>query len=65
MPAVQSLDQVLEMFESDDPAVAECGAKVLAHTGKGMLAHCQRAKRGVPQSVRLQQSAGLHLPAQP
>ncbi len=40
------------MFDADDPLLAECAAKVLAHAARPMLAHCAASKQAVPKSVR-------------
>ncbi|KAL4859210.1 Sister chromatid cohesion protein PDS5 B-B [Chlorella vulgaris] len=53
----QSLDNVMDMFEGDDSAVAACAAKVLARAGPGMAKHCQARKLELPQQLpeRLQE----------
>jgi hypothetical protein len=48
---LQSLDEAAELFEADDPLLAECAARVLARAGQYMRAHCEHSKREVPKEV--------------
>ena len=48
---LQSLDEAAELFEADDPLLAECAARVLARAGQYMRAHCEQSKREVPKEV--------------
>ena len=48
----QSLDRVAELFDADDPLLAECGARMLAGAGRHMLAHRRAVKQEVPREVR-------------
>lgn len=54
----QSMGPLEEMFDADDPLLAECAAKVLARAARPMLVHCAAAKQLVPKSVRLRACNG-------
>ncbi|KAL4420139.1 hypothetical protein ABPG77_010355 [Micractinium sp. CCAP 211/92] len=47
----QSMAALDAMFDADDPLLAECAAKVLAHAARPMLAHCAASKQPVPKSL--------------